>query len=74
MMTLTYISAFAIVVGIILMLIPKKYYNHSLYDLRVGGMWITMMSLSFQILIWLGYLAYCLCLTLYNTFIMAASV
>ena len=74
MMTLTYISAVAVVVGIILMLIPKKYYKHSLYNFRVGGMWITMMSLSFQILIWLGYLAYCLCLTLYNTFAMATSV
>ena len=74
MMTLTYISASAVVVGIILMLIPKKYYKHSLYNFRVGGMWIIVMSLSFQLFIWLGYLAYCLCLTLYNTFIMAASV
>ena len=74
MMTLTYISAVAVVVGIILMIIPKKYYNNSLYDFRIGGMWITMMSLYFQLFIWLGYLAYCLCLTLYNTFAMAASV
>lgn len=55
MITFTYITAAIIAVGIICILIPRKWYKNSQLDFRIGGIWIIMMTLGTQTAIWLIY-------------------
>lgn len=55
MMTFTYITATIITIGIICILIPRKWYENSQLDLRVGGMWLAMITFGLQGTIWIIY-------------------
>lgn len=55
MMTFTYITTVIIAVGIICILIPRKWYKNSRLDFRIGGIWTIMTALGAQISIWLIY-------------------
>lgn len=58
MMTFTHITAAAILIGVVLAIIPVKWYKNSIWDFRKIGVWLVLFSISTQIFMWLGYLIY----------------
>lgn len=73
MITFTYITAALIAVGIICILIPRKWYKNSQLDFRIGGIWAIMMTLSTQTAIWLIYGIITLVKFLFFTYVIAGS-
>lgn len=55
MMTFTYITAVIIAIGIICIFIPRKWYENSQLDLRVGSTWLAMITFGAQGAIWIIY-------------------
>ena len=66
MITATYILLALFVIGLILVIAPKKWYSKSKYDFRCFGAWLGSVSFSITIFMYLGYIIYLIYSAIYT--------
>ena len=55
MMWITYITAILAGLGIICIILPKKFYTKSQFNFKFFGVWLLLLSISAQCSFWIFY-------------------